>query len=282
MYLPFCSLSVAALLFSDSLFSSLAEAVKSLALSNARRAELENDMEEVKAQLRSAKTKDFNAGRLFRLEIENGEFQRELDLYKSALEEARQQILSNAQHRHVELPLEIESLRRDLRAAESAVASAEASRDAAIQELQRLRLAFESFKILADSQQRRLLDDNVSLRSKLATLPRLVRCSAPDISELKSDVGIDFSSIFRSTERNRPFTSQSQQYCDSSRQRDEKQTEHSRSPFREHELQGKPQAHYPCQRQPASSHVSSAESFSAATTASSACFFPVQYASPPQ
>jgi hypothetical protein len=129
---------------SESLFSSLAEAVQVIALSNARRAELENDMEEVKAQLRSAKTKDFNAGRLFRLEIENGEFQRELDLYKSALEEARQQILSNAQHRHVELPLEIESLRRDLRAAESAVASAEASRDAAIQELQRLQFSLRS------------------------------------------------------------------------------------------------------------------------------------------
>jgi hypothetical protein len=41
----------------------------------------------------------------------------------------------------VELPLEIEGLRRDLRAAECALASAEASRDAAVQELERLRFS---------------------------------------------------------------------------------------------------------------------------------------------
>jgi hypothetical protein len=130
--------------FCKTLFSSLAEAVKALAESNARRAELENELEEARAQLRSAKTKDFNAGRLFRLEIENSEFQRELDLYKGALEDARQQILLNAQQRQVALPLEIESLRHDLSAAESALKCAEASRDAAVQEMERFRLEFNS------------------------------------------------------------------------------------------------------------------------------------------
>ena len=37
-------------------------------------------MEEVKEQLRSARTRDFNAGRLFRLEIENGDLKKELFL----------------------------------------------------------------------------------------------------------------------------------------------------------------------------------------------------------
>ncbi len=163
-------------------------------------------MEEARAQLRSAKSKDFNAGRLFRLEIENTEFQRELDLYKGALEDARQQILSNAQQRHVALPLEIESLRRDLSAAESALKCAEASRDEAVQELERLRYSFDLFKVSTQTQQRQLLNDNASLR-RIAMLPSFTEASASSSRDAKSVGGVDFESIFRSKERNRSILS---------------------------------------------------------------------------
>jgi hypothetical protein len=113
------------------MFSSLADAINVIALSNARRSELEKDLDEARLQLREAKavSKDFNAGRLFRLEIENAELQRDLGLHKVALEEARQTVLSNIQKANVDLPLQIESLRRDLATAEAALQCAETARD---------------------------------------------------------------------------------------------------------------------------------------------------------
>jgi hypothetical protein len=238
--------------FCKTLFSSLAEAVKALAESNARRAELENELEEARAQLRSAKTKDFNAGRLFRLEIENSEFQRELDLYKGALEDARQQILLNAQQRQVALPLEIESLRHDLSAAESALKCAEASRDAAVQELERLRYSFDLFKVSTQTQHRQLLNDNASLR-RFALLPRFTEASALGSSDAKSVGGVDFESIFRSKERNHSVLSSrscsSQQHRDGTTQREiERQPLSSRNNEqcdklpRDHQLQPPPTA----------------------------------------
>jgi multidrug efflux pump subunit AcrA (membrane-fusion protein) len=189
-----------------------------MSVSNARRAELENDLEDARAQLRGARTKDFNAGRLFRLEIENGKFQRELDLYKSALEEARQQILSNAQQMNVALPLEIENLRRDLGAAESALKSAEAARDAAVQELESLRYSFDLFKVSTQTQQRRLLNDNAFLR-QLAMLPHFSNATASASIDAKNIVGVDFESIFTSKKRNHSVPSP--QNCSSHLQHNE-------------------------------------------------------------
>ena len=61
--------------------SSLADAVNVMALSNARRAEVENALDVVRAQVNRDSAKDFNAGRLFRLEIDNADLQKELSLY---------------------------------------------------------------------------------------------------------------------------------------------------------------------------------------------------------
>ena len=146
------------------IFSSLADAINVIALSNARRSELEKDLDEARLQLREAKavSKDFNAGRLFRLEIENAELQRDLGLHKVALEEARQTVLSNIQKANVDLPLQIESLRRDLATAEAALQCAETARDFSVQELQAFRLLFSCSNVVSQAGQRSVLKDDVA------------------------------------------------------------------------------------------------------------------------
>ncbi len=184
--------------------SCLADAVKVISLSNARRAELEKDADELTSQLREARAKDFNAGRLFRLEVANAELEKQVNLYKAALEEARGMILSNAQQSLVDLPLQIETLRRDLSATDSALLSAQASRDAAVGELEKLRMQFATFRNFSEIERRRFFDDNAFLRSKVATMPDLIRSSTGTIGSPKSVSNSNgFASIFKSTGRSR-------------------------------------------------------------------------------
>jgi len=181
--------------------SSLADAVNVMALSNARRAEVENALDVVRAQVNRDSAKDFNAGRLFRLEIDNADLQKELSLYKVALDEARQLIMSNAQQSQVDLPKQIETLRGELRAAESALLSSERSRDAALKELDRLRFDFSSFKTSTEIQSSRYAHDNALLRSKFAKLPDLMRASPIDNSSPNvHPKSIDFAAIFQATQ----------------------------------------------------------------------------------
>ena len=181
---------------SETLRSSLSDAVNVMALSNARRAEVENALDVVKSQV--SRDKDFNAGRLFRLEIENADLQKQLILYKVALDEARQQIQSNARLSQVDLPKQIETLRCDLRAAESALLSSEGSRDAALKELERLRFDFSLFKTSTEMQSSRYVHDNALLRSKFAKLPDLLCASTVDnCGQNIHSKSIDFAAIFQ-------------------------------------------------------------------------------------
>jgi hypothetical protein len=176
--------------------------VKVISLSDARRAELEKDADELKSQLREARAKDFNAGRLFRLEVENAELEKQANLYKAALEEARGMIVSNAQQSLVDLPLQIETLRRDLSDTDAALLSAQASRDAAVAELEKLRLQFATFRNFSEIERRRFFDDNAFLRSKVAKMPDLIRSSTGTMGSPKSDSNSNgFASIFQSTGR---------------------------------------------------------------------------------
>jgi hypothetical protein len=173
--------------------SSLADAVKASVLSNARQIELQKELDVVRAQVNRASAKDFNAGRLFRLEIDNADLQKELSLYKVALDEARQLIISNAQQSQVDFPKQIETLRGELRAAESALLSSERSRDAALKELDRLRLASGSSNLSAIAQ--RFTNpgpDDVMRTSTVST-------SSPSIDPNSTS----FSAIFQSSMKHR-------------------------------------------------------------------------------
>ena len=184
--------------------SSLADAVKVMSLSNTRRVELETNLDEAKLQLREARAKDFNAGRLFRLEIENADLLKQIDLYKVALEEARQLLLSHAHQSHVDLPLQLETLRRDLRSTDAALLSAQASRDAALKELEKLRFQFDAMQLSTETERRRFFCDNVALRSKLATLPDLIRCSSGAVdSHMCESASSNFVSIFKTIRAHR-------------------------------------------------------------------------------
>jgi hypothetical protein len=160
------------------------------------------NLDEAKLQLRDARAKDFNAGRLFRLEIENADLHKDIDLYKVALEEARQLLLTHAHQSHVDLPLQLETLRRDLRSTDAALLSAQASRDAALKELEKLRFQFDASKQLS----------GVYFSGKIGTpkVPDPIRSSssAVDSHEMSECTSSHFGSIFKHTERrfsNRSF-----------------------------------------------------------------------------
>ena len=176
--------------------SSLVDAVKVTSLSNTRRVELEMNLDEAKLQLREARAKDFNAGRLFRLEIENADLLKQIDLYKVALEEARQLLLSHAHQSHVDLPLQLETLRRDLRSTDAALLSAQASRDAALKELEKLRFQFDKSK--------RLSGTFFSENADISKVPD-VGCSSSGAvdSHMCESVSSNFGSIFKHAERRR-------------------------------------------------------------------------------
>ncbi len=166
-------------MFSQSPRSSLADALLYISLSDARRAELERDLDEAKSQLREARAKDFNAGRLFRLEIENAGLEKQVELHKTALEEARQLILSNSQQSQVDLPLQIEALRRDLRSTDAALLSAQASRDAAVKEVDTLRFEVGSSRLPSGVR--------TSVSSMNMRLPDLICHKVDDASGPSSD-----------------------------------------------------------------------------------------------
>jgi chromosome segregation ATPase len=184
--------------------SSLADAVKVMSLSNSRRVKLEMNLDEAKSQLRDARAKDFNAGRLFRLEIENADLHKQIDLYKVALEEARQLLLNQAHQSHVDLPQQLETLRRDLRSTDAALLSAQASRDEALKELEKLRFQFDAMRLSTETERRRFSCDNVALRSKLASLPDLIRSSSGAVdSRMCESASSNFASIFKTTRARR-------------------------------------------------------------------------------
>ena len=160
------------------------------------------NLDEAKSQLRDARAKDFNAGRLFRLEIENADLHKEIDLYKVALEEARQLLLSHAHQSHVDLPLQLETLRRDLRSTDAALLSAQASRDAALKELEKLRFQFDASQ--------RLNGTYFSENADIPKVPDLSSSSsgAVDSHEMRESASSNFGSIFKHAERhfsNRSF-----------------------------------------------------------------------------
>jgi hypothetical protein len=154
------------------------------------------NLDEAKSQLRDARAKDFNAGRLFRLEIENADLHKQIDLYKVALEEARQLLLNQAHQSHVDLPQQLETLRRDLRSTDAALLSAQASRDEALKELEKLRFQFEASKQLS-----------VTFSSGISDIPKVPDlCSssgAVDSHKTGECASTHFGSIFKHAERRR-------------------------------------------------------------------------------
>jgi hypothetical protein len=189
--------------------SALSDAIQVISSSNARRAELEIELDEAASQLREAKSasKNVNSGRLFQLELENADLERELDHHKVALNEARQLVMSSAERNYVEIPLQLESLRQDLITANTALQAAEASRDVAVKELDRLRFTHESSKSATDTQQRRLFEDSIYLRAKLAGLPQLMRSNTSQQPSDDTASSSHFSDIFKSTDRPRSAVS---------------------------------------------------------------------------